>query len=131
MQKRNRKILTLLGTLVAMLLLATAAYAFTATNVVPATKAGDGSGQIGGYRISNVVYTLDNTSPQNIASWQFDLGDAVSGVGATASSVRSKLVSSSGTYTACVHGADFHWTCSPATEPTVAAANELRVIAVQ
>jgi len=131
MQKRNRKILTLLGTLVAMLLLATAAYAFTAANVVSTTTAGDGHNTITGYTISNVVYTLDNTSPQNIASWQFDLGDAVSGVGATASSVRSKLVSSSGTYTACVHGAFFHWTCTPATEPTVATADELRVIAVQ
>lgn len=114
----------LVGTLVSMLLLATAAYAFTAANVVSTTRAGDGHNAISGYTISNVVYTLDNTSPQNIASWQFDLD-------AAATSVRSKLVSGSTTYTACVHGAGFHWTCTPATEPTVAAANELRVIAVQ
>jgi hypothetical protein len=124
MQKRNRKILTLLGTLVAMLLLATAAYAFTATNVVSTTKAGDGHSSISGYTVSNVVYTFDNTSPQNIANWEFDLD-------AAATSVRSKLASGSTTYTACVHGAGFHWTCTPATEPTVAAADELRVIAVQ
>jgi hypothetical protein len=123
MSKRNRKTLTLIGTLVSMLLVATAAYAFTATNVVSTTRAGDGHSTISGYTISNVVYTLDNTSPQNIAGWQFDLD-------AAAASVRSKLVSSS-TYTACVHGAGFHWTCTPAAEPTVAAADELRVIAVQ
>ncbi len=124
MSKRNRKTLTLIGTLVSMLLLATAAYAFTATNVVSTTRAGDGHSTISGYTISSVVYTLDNTSPQNIAGWQFDLN-------AAATSVRSKLVSSATTYTACVHGAGFHWTCTPAAEPTVAAANELRVIAVQ
>ena len=124
MSKRNRKILTLVGMLVSMLLLATAAYAFTATNVVSTNRAGDGHNTISGYTISNVVYTLDNTSPQNIAAWQFDLD-------AAATSVRSKLVSSGTTYTACVHGAFFHWTCTPAAEPTVKAANELRVIAVQ
>lgn len=124
MSKRNRKILMLIGTLVSMLLLATAAYAFTAANVVSSTRAGDGHSTVSGYTISNVVYTLDNTSPQNIAGWQFDLD-------AAATSVRSKLVSTSTTYTTCVHGAGFHWTCTPATEPTVATANELRVIAVQ
>ncbi|MHB8059959.1 MAG: hypothetical protein ACYDHO_03915, partial [Gaiellaceae bacterium] len=88
------------------------------------SRAGDGHSSISGYTISNVVYTLDNTSPQNIAGWQFDLD-------AAATSVRSKLVSSGSTYTVCVHGAGFHWTCTPATQPSVASANELRVIAVQ
>jgi hypothetical protein len=121
----NRKPLILIGTLLSMLILATAAYAFTAANIVSTTaRAGDGHETISGYTISNVVYTLDNTSPQNIAGWGFDLN-------AAATSVRSKLVSSSSTYTACVHGAGFHWTCSPGAEPSVATANELRVIAVQ
>jgi len=122
MIKRNKKTWQLILTLALMALLATAAYAVTATNIVPATKAGDGSGAVSGYTISNVVYTLDNASPQNIASWQFDLD-------AAASTVQSKLVSGSGTYTACVHGAGFHWTCTLST--TVASADQLRVIAVQ
>jgi hypothetical protein len=122
MIRRNKKTWQLISTLALMLLLATAAYAFTATNVVPAKKAGDGRGTVSGYTISNVVYTLDNSSPQNIASWQFDLD-------AAASEVRSKLVSSSSTYTACVHGAGFHWTCTLST--TIVSADQLRVIAVQ
>jgi len=122
MIRRNKRAWQLILTIALMVLLATGAYAVTATNVVPATKAGDGSGPVSGYTISNVVYTLDNTSPQNIASWQFDLD-------AAASTVQSKLVSASGAYTACVHGAGFHWTCTLST--TVASANQLRVIAVQ
>jgi hypothetical protein len=122
MIRRNKKTWQLISTLALMLLLATAAYAITATNVVPASKAGDGSGAVSAYTISNVVYTLNNSSPQNIDSWQFDLN-------AAASSVQSKLVSGSTTYTACVHGAGFHWTCTLST--TVASADQLRVIAVQ
>ena len=122
MIRRNKRAWQLILTLALMALLATAAYAVTATNVVPATRAGDGSGTVSGYTISNVVYTLNNSSPQNIDNWQFDLD-------AAASSVQSKLVSASGTYTTCVHGAGFHWTCTLST--TVASANQLRVIAVQ
>ena len=104
------------------ILFAVAAYAFTATNTVPATRAGDGTGAITGYTVSGVAYTLDAANPANIASWAFDL-DAAS------TSVRSKLVTASAVYTTCVHGAAFHWTCTPAAEPTVASVDQLRVIA--
>ncbi len=124
MSAGRKKLWGLAGTLLMMLILAASAYAFTAANVVSGSRAGDGSGAITPYTISNVVYTLDNSSPQNIQSWQFDLN-------AAASTVASKLVSTSTTYTTCVHGAAFHWTCTPGTEPTVATADQLRVIAVQ
>ena len=124
MIRRRKRLWELAGTLLMMLILATSAYAFTATNVISGSKAGDGSGAISAYTISNVVYTLDNSSPQSIQNWQFDLD-------AAASTVASKLVSTSSTYTTCVHGAGFHWTCSPGIEPSVATADQLRVIAVQ
>ncbi|MGD0167487.1 MAG: hypothetical protein ABSC51_09415 [Gaiellaceae bacterium] len=124
MSRRRKKSWQLAGIVLLMLILASSAYAFTAANVVSSSRAGDGSGAIGAYTISNVFYTLDNTSPQNIQNWQFDLN-------AAATTVDSKLVSGSTTYTQCVHGTGFHWTCSPGTEPTVASADQLRVIAVQ
>lgn len=68
---------------------------------------------------SNVVYTFDNTNPQNIASWSFDLSHS-------ASVVYSRL-SSSGTFTSCTHGSGTHWTCTPGTEPSVASTNYLYI----
>ena len=47
-----------------------AGFAFTASNTVPDTKAGDGSGTITGFVVSSVHYTLNGTDP--------DLADAVS-----------------------------------------------------
>ena len=39
-------------------------YAYTAANVVPASKAGDGAGAITGYTITNVDYVLNGTNPR-------------------------------------------------------------------
>lgn len=124
MIRRRKRVWQLLGTLLLMVVMAVSAYAVTNASGVPSSTAGDASGAIGAYTVANVYYTLDNTNPQNILNWQFDLN-------AAASTVESKLVSTGSTYTACVHGTGFHWTCSPGTEPTVASADQLRVIAVQ
>ena len=45
------------GALVSACVLALGAYAFTASNTVPTTKAGSGSGAISGYAVSAVQYT--------------------------------------------------------------------------
>lgn len=121
MSKERKRGRSIVWTLLLTLLFAVAAYAFTATNTVPATQAGDGSGAISGYTVSNVAYTLA-ANPANIASWSFDLN-------AAAGTVQSKLVSASATYTSCVNSAGTHWICTPAAPPTVLAADELRVIA--
>ncbi len=121
MLKRRNRGRRFLGTMLLTLLFAVAAYAFTATNVVPASQAGDGSGTISGYTVSNVAYQLA-ADPANIASWSFDLS-------AAAGTVQSKLVSTSSTYTSCVNSAGVHWICTPAATQTVLAADDLRVIA--
>lgn len=120
MLKRRNRGRRFIGTALLTLLFAVAAYAFTATNVVPPSQAGDGNGAITGYTVSNVAYTLA-ADPANIASWSFDLS-------ATASTVRSKLDSASSTYTSCTNVVN-HWTCTPGSQPTVASVNDLRVIA--
>lgn len=117
-RRRRRTILVLF----AAAALALATYAFTAANNVPATKAGDGSGAITGYDVTNVAYTLDAANPANIESVSFTL-DAVAGT------VKAKLVAASTTYTDCTNTGGNDWSCNVEPDPTVLSADELRVIA--
>lgn len=119
-KRRRRGVAIILAAAVAM---AFAAYAFTATNTVPGTQAGDGSGAISGYTISNVQYQLEAADPANIDSVTFTTSPA-------AGQVRAKVVAASGTYTSCT-GGPTSWTCDFASNPTVVSADQLRVIAVQ
>ncbi len=48
-------------------------FAFTASNTVPATKAGDGSGAVTGYVVSSVRYGLNAVDPTKVDSITFDL----------------------------------------------------------
>jgi len=104
--------------------LAFAAYAFTAANTVPSSQAGDGSGTISGYTVSNIAYTLDSTNAANIESVAFTLD-------AAATTVKAKVVAASSTYTDCSNTGGNNWSCDIEPDPSVLAADELRVIAVQ
>jgi hypothetical protein len=98
------------------------AHGFTATNTVPSTKAGDGSGTISGYTVSGVTYTLMGSDPQKIASVSFTLD-------ASASTVKITLDGS--TWLNC-SGGPTNWNCSTgASGFPVASATQLRVVAVQ
>ena len=110
--------------LIIIVMLATAgvASALAAANTVPATSAGDGSGTISGYTVSNVVYNLNGTNPANLDSVEFDLN-------AAASTVTIKLVAAGSTWYSCTNAVN-HWTCTTAGA-TVLSANELRVIATE
>lgn len=105
-----------------VLIFATSAFAFAASNTMPAPGfAGEGVTVTSGYTVSNVVYTLNAATPSNIDSVKFDLDN-------TASTVKVRLVTT-GSYYGCTNSGTT-WTC-PTTGVTVAAANEFRVIAVQ
>ncbi|MCU1485968.1 MAG: hypothetical protein JWN67_2714 [Actinomycetia bacterium] len=54
-----------------------AAFAFTASNTVPATTVGAGSGTVSGYTVSNVHYTLNTTAPVNIDSLTFTVAPVI------------------------------------------------------
>ena len=103
-----------------------AGFAFTASNTVPATKAGDGSGAITGFVVSSVHYTLNGTDP--------DLADAVSftldSAPIAGSTLRAQLVTSGAWYTCTNTGTAV--SC-PTTSPqaTVVSANNLRVVVAQ
>lgn len=73
-----------------------ASVALTASNTVDANKAGSGSGTISGYTVTNVDYTLDGTTPSNIASVAFRVTGDITGHQAYV-----KLVAAGSTWYSC------------------------------
>lgn len=111
-----------LGALVVAAAMATGAYAFTATNTVPASSAGSGSGTISGYTVSSIAYTLNATTPSDIDSLTFTLN-------AAATTAKAKIVSGSTTYTACSIAGGVNVTCNFSPDIAITTADELSVIA--
>ena len=72
----KRKVAAAVG-VVAALAIGAGAYAFTASNTVPATTAGAGSGVVTGYTVTNLHYNLDAATPANIDSLTFTIAPAV------------------------------------------------------
>jgi hypothetical protein len=103
--------------------LASATYAFTATNTVPGSNAGLGSNTISGYTATNVDYTLNATDPTLLDAVDFDISPT------TTSAVKIRLAPAGAWYD-CVNtaGAVTCDTTSPAA--TVLGATELTVVAV-
>jgi hypothetical protein len=102
--------------------LGVATYAFTATNTVPASYAGSGSGSISGYTVSNVQYQLDATNPANIDGVTFTLN-------ASATVAKAKVVAAATTYTNCTIAGGVNVTCDLSPNVAVTAADQLSVIA--
>ena len=100
-----------------------AGFAFTASNTVPATKAGDGVGGITGYTISAVDYTLDTTNPRMIDEVRFNLNSTP----ASTSEIRVQLDSAWYTCTN-VAAAVTCDTDTATSSATVESATELRVV---
>jgi|SRR5689334_11881776 hypothetical protein len=125
MRKTFRKTRILL-TLLIVGIIAGAAYAFTASNTVPASYAGDGAGTISGYTVSAIAYNLNATTVTNIDSVTFTLDHPATTVKATfesgATPPRYNCSVSGGTSVTCN-------TTSP--QLTVANATNLDVLAVQ
>jgi hypothetical protein len=106
---------------VAAVMIAAGTYAFTASNTVPGTNAGSGSGAITGYTVSNIAYTL-NSDPTKIDAVTFTLN-------AAAGTVKAQLVSA-GSWYSCTNTTGNDWSCDTTSpQGTVAAANNLSVVA--
>jgi hypothetical protein len=107
--------------LIVVLVIATAAYAFAASNTVPASYAGEGSAAISGYTVTNLVYTLNATNASNIDAVSFTLN-------AAATNVQASLVP--GTFYNCTNTSGNNWSCTTtAPQATVLAASTLNIIA--
>lgn len=111
-----------LSALIVAAALAAGAYAFTASNTVPASNAGSGSGTISGYTVSAIAYQLNATTPSNVDSVTFTLS-------ATAATAKAKIVSGSTTYTACSIASGVNVTCDFSPDIAITTADQLSVIA--
>ena len=100
-------------------------YAFTAANTVPASKAGDGSGAVTGYTVTNVHYTLNATDPSKIDAVSFTLNTAV----ATGGTLKITLDGGTNWFSCTVNTTTPSCTTTGAGQPTVLAAANLRVVA--
>jgi hypothetical protein len=109
---------------VAALLLGAGVYAYAASNTVPATTAGAGSGAISGYTISAVAYGLNATTPTNLDQVSFTIAPT------TATSVKAQLASAGSWYT-CTNTAGSVTCNTTSPQATVAAATQLTVVATQ
>jgi hypothetical protein len=62
---------------VAAMIIAGGAYAFTAANTVPNSTVGAGAGTVSGYTVTALHYALDATTPTNIDSLTFTISPVV------------------------------------------------------
>lgn len=101
-------------------------FAYTASNTVPGSQAGEGQGTVTGYVLTSVHYGLNATDSTKIDSVTFNL-DSPPGAGST---IKAKPVSTGSWYTCTVVGVAV--TC-PTTSPqvTVNSADTLNVVAAQ
>lgn len=120
----HNRIKNLLLVVVLLILIGTF-YAFAAANTVPASKAGDGSGTISGYTVSDIHYNLNATNPALIDSVTFTLDSApVAG-----STIKIRLVNPGGTWYSCTNVAT-SVTCNNGSTlgAAVSTANSLNVV---
>lgn len=103
---------------------ASSAYAFTATNTVPASNAGSGSGAISGYTATNVSYTLNASNPQNIDAVTFTISPT------TTATVKVQLAAA-GSWYSCTNTAGSVSCATTSPQATAAAATQLTVVASQ
>ena len=118
-----------IAVVVIVLFIAAITYAFAAANTVPESGAGDGSGTISGYTITNVTYDTMNgdTDPSTLDTVTFDI--APTG-GASAPTEVSVSVVSGGSWFSCTNTSGTTWSCT-ITGVNTLAADELRVVAAQ
>ncbi len=119
--KRRRSVL---AALVVASVVASAAYAFTAANTVPASTAGSGSGAISGYTVSAIAYTLNAATPTNLDAVTFTIAP-------TAASVVKIQLAAAGSWYTCANAAGSITCNTTSPQATVAAATNLTVVATQ
>ena len=109
--------------LIAAVCVAAGIYAFTASNTVPATKLGAGSGAITGYTVSNVQYTLNTSDPTKLDAVTFTLS-------AAAGTVKAQVDTVAGDWYGCTNPSGNNWSCDTTSpQANVQPADQLTVVA--
>ena len=104
--------------------IASGVYAYAATNTVPNSSAGSGSGTISGYTITSVAYTLNATTPTNLDQVAFTIAPT------TASTLKAQLAAG-GSWYSCTNAAGSVTCNTTSPQATAAAATQLTVVAAQ
>ena len=99
-------------------------YAYAATNTVPNSSAGAGSGTISGYTVSSIAYSLNSTTPTNLDQVSFTIAPT------TAGTVKAQLASG-GSWYSCTNSSGSVTCNTTSPQATVAAATQLTVVATQ
>jgi hypothetical protein len=100
------------------------AFAYAASNTVPGSNAGSGSGTISGYTVSGVAYTLNATTPTNLDQVAFTIAPTA------ATTVKAQLAAG-GSWYSCANAAGSVTCNTTSPQATVAAATQLTVAATQ
>lgn len=105
--------------------LAAGAYAFAASNTVPSSNAGSGSGTVSGYTATNLTYTLTAADPNTIDTLTFDIAP-------TTTSVVKVKAGSTGSWKTCANSSG-SITCDYSAAPIGVGAvlDQITVVAVQ
>ena len=119
--------------LVASLAIAGGAYAFTASNTVPATTAGAGSGVVSGYTISGLHYALNAATPGNIDSLTFTVSPVIPSTGTGKVIIQAVLSTGGPTAYTCTTDTTGATVTCPTTSPQLTAAllTSVTVVAAQ
>ncbi len=122
----TRRVVVLFGVAGVAAIVAAAVFAFTASNTVPATKAGEGTGTITGYVVDTVHYTLNAADPSKVDSVTFNL-DTAPVAGGT---IKAQLVTAGSWYTCTNVGVAV--TCvTTSPQATTSTASQLTVTVAQ
>ena len=113
---------SLIGTVAAVVVIAGGSYAFTASNTVPTTQAGQGTGTVSGYTVTSVAYGLNASTPTNIDTVTFTINPT------SATTVKAQ-VATGGTWYACTNTAGSVSCATTSPQLTVATAATLNVVA--
>jgi len=104
-------------------------YGFAASNTGLSGSGGDGVGQISGYAIDNISYTLSSQDPTRLDAVSFDIDG-----GAAMPAVMVKLVSESEDWHSCAISTaqvPSRATCALGGSVAIADVDEVRVVAAQ
>ena len=104
--------------------IASGVYAYAATNTVPNSTAGSGSGTISGYTVTGVAYTLNATTPTNLDQVAFSIAP-------TATSTLKVQLAAAGSWYTCTNAAGSATCNTTSPQATAAAATQLTVVAAQ
>lgn len=129
----------ILGIALVVGMISAGTFAFTNTNTVDPSYAGQGTDTISGFVVTNVTYTASATNPHKMASVTFNLDQPAAAVKVSVVNVADNTTTGATgqTWYTCAEDAVTanKWSCATGANdlaaPEMAAANELDVVAHQ